>query len=64
MRDPEGQVEIDLTGKRSGRGAYICPDIECLEKAVKGRRLSAALQTEIPGDLAERLRIALGGGSG
>lgn len=47
VRDPEGQVELDLTGKRSGRGVYICPSEECLQKAVKARQIERALGTAI-----------------
>ena len=47
VRDPEGKVALDVTGKRSGRGVYICPSIECLEKAMRGRQLERSLETEI-----------------
>ena len=39
VKTPEGEVTVDLTGKKSGRGAYICRNIECLEKAFKAKRL-------------------------
>ena len=38
VKTPEGEVTVDLTGKKSGRGAYICRNIECLEKAFKAKR--------------------------
>lgn len=47
VRDPEGKVALDVTGKRSGRGVYICPSIECLEKAMRGRQLERSLETKI-----------------
>lgn len=59
VRTPEGSIEIDPTGKRAGRGAYICPQVACLEKAVKGKRLERAFQQsvapEIVADLKDRL---------
>ena len=48
LRTPEGEVVIDRTSKRSGRGAYICQSTACLAKAIKSRRLQIALSTEIP----------------
>lgn len=44
VRRPTGEVEVDFTGKVPGRGAYICPNVECLRAAVKGRRLDRALE--------------------
>jgi hypothetical protein len=59
VRTPEDTIEIDSTGKRSGRGAYICHSPECLEKALKGKRLEKALKQpiaqEIKNDLMERM---------
>ncbi|NMB20503.1 MAG: YlxR family protein [Firmicutes bacterium] len=56
VRDPEGNVGLDLTGKRSGRGVYLCPSEECLQKAVKGRQLERALETTIHGELFAELK--------
>lgn len=50
VRTPEGSVMVDLTGKRSGRGAYLCPSPECLEKARKGKTLEKALEQEVIGE--------------
>ena len=58
VRSPEGEVSLDFTGKKSGRGAYICPDAECLKKARKAKRLERILETSVPDsvyDEAERL---------
>lgn len=44
VRTSENEVLVDLTGKKSGRGAYICPDMECLEVAFKGASLDKALE--------------------
>jgi len=59
VRTPEDKIEIDPTGKRSGRGAYICPDLECLAKALKGKRLDKALQRSIGQELVEDLKKGL-----
>ena len=48
VRDPEGNVSLDFTGKKSGRGAYICRSVACLKKARKTGRLSRSLECEIP----------------
>ena len=47
VRSPEGKFSVDLTGKKSGRGAYICPKAECLEKARKGHRLERSFECAI-----------------
>jgi len=47
VRTPEGSVEWDSTGKRNGRGAYICPDAACYKKAVKGRRFQKAFGADV-----------------
>jgi len=56
VRDPEGNISVDVTGKRSGRGAYICPSAACLEEAVKGKRLDKALLCSLTPELVEILR--------
>ena len=48
VKSPEGEISLDATGKKSGRGAYVCPDVECLKKARKTRALERALDTAIP----------------
>jgi predicted RNA-binding protein YlxR (DUF448 family) len=45
VRTKEGKIEIDTTGKKEGRGAYICPDRACWEKALQGQRLERTLRT-------------------
>ena len=47
VRDKEGTIRVDLTGKKSGRGAYICRSSDCLSKARKGRKLDKALETAV-----------------
>ncbi|MBQ9097889.1 MAG: YlxR family protein [Clostridia bacterium] len=48
VRDPEGNVTLDFTGKKSGRGAYICKNVACLKLAQRKRSLSRNLECEIP----------------
>lgn len=56
VRSPEGEVSVDLTGKKNGRGAYVCRDAECLKKAIRSRALARALEAQIPDELYDRLR--------
>ncbi|MBD7915676.1 YlxR family protein [Clostridium sp. Sa3CUN1] len=56
VKSPEGEVSVDLTGKKSGRGAYICKEKECLEKAFKTKRLSRNLDVAINEEIYNRLR--------
>lgn len=55
VKNKEGHIFVDLTGKANGRGAYVCNNIECLEKAQKTKRLSKALEVEIPDKIYEDL---------
>lgn len=55
VRTPEGSVELDLTGRKNGRGAYICPRSECLAKARKSRGLERSLQSTISAEVYDRL---------
>ncbi|MBQ6973482.1 MAG: YlxR family protein [Oscillospiraceae bacterium] len=55
VKTPEGDILLDTTGKKSGRGAYVCPDSECLKKARKSRALERALETAIPDAVYEAL---------
>ena len=59
VRDPEGAVSIDRTGRKSGRGAYLCEDMTCLEKAIKTRALERSLETDISPEVYENLRKQL-----
>ena len=47
VKNKEGKITVDRTGKASGRGAYICDSIECLEKAIKGKKLATAFAMKI-----------------
>lgn len=59
VRNPQGEVELDLTGKRPGRGVYICSNVECLNAAVKGRQLERALKTNIDEQVLDSLQKVL-----
>ncbi|MBU5455784.1 RNase P modulator RnpM [Caproiciproducens sp. MSJ-32] len=56
VKSPELEVSVDLTGKKSGRGAYICRNIECLEKAFNTKRLSRSLDIAIDESVYNRLK--------
>lgn len=60
VRSPEGEISLDSTGKKSGRGAYICCNKDCLKKAVKSKRLDRTFECTVPEDLYERLEEQLG----
>lgn len=51
VRSPEGELSIDFSGKKPGRGAYICPSDKCLKRAVKSKKLARSLECEIPEDI-------------
>ncbi len=56
VKSPEGEVSLDSTGKKNGRGAYICHSADCLAKAVKTKRLEKAFSMAIPDDVYESLK--------
>ena len=62
VRTPEGQILLDGTGKKSGRGAYVCPDPACLKKARKNRSLERAFETAIPPEVYDALEAQMEGG--
>lgn len=62
VRDPEGNVTLDFTGKKSGRGAYICKNVACLRQARRKRSLSRNLECEIPDAVYEALEAQLNAG--
>ncbi len=59
VRSPEEEVSLDATGKKSGRGAYICRDLSCLRKVRKSGRLAKNLACEIPAEVYDRLEAEL-----
>ena len=63
VRPPAREVSLDSRGKKPGRGAYVCPNAECLRRAVKSRALDRALETKIPDEVMERLVAAMEAGT-
>lgn len=59
LRTPEGEITLDFTGKKSGRGAYICYDVKCLKKARKSKRIDKSLDTEIPEEIYDKMESEL-----
>lgn len=57
----QGEISVDLTGKKPGRGAYVCRSVKCLAAARKARRLEKAFSCRIPDEVYERLEKELGG---
>ena len=55
IRTTEGEICIDATGRKNGRGAYICPNMDCLKLAVKNRGLERSLKTAIPESVYQQL---------
>ena len=55
VRTAEGDVQLDFSGKLNGRGAYICPNPECLQKARKSKSLDRSLEVPIPEEVYARL---------
>ena len=56
VKNKENEINVDRTGKLDGRGAYICDNIECLEKVIKTKRLEEALDIKISQEIYESLR--------
>ena len=59
VRTPEGEIELDFTGRKNGRGTYICPNTECLKKVIKSKRLERTLEVAIPSEVYEALEEEL-----
>lgn len=60
VKTKEGEISLDKTGKKSGRGAYICGNEECLEKAIKAKRIEREFEIEIEEDIYALLRRDIG----
>jgi predicted RNA-binding protein YlxR (DUF448 family) len=56
VRNKEGDMSIDLTGKMAGRGAYICKDRKCFDMAAKAKRLEKSFKCKIPDEIYDSLR--------
>ena len=59
VRSPEGEISVDLTGRKNGRGAYVCKSVECLKRARKIRSISKALDCEISDEVFEQLLVEI-----
>lgn len=59
VRSPEGEVSLDLTGRKNGRGAYVCRSLTCLQKARKARRAERSLSCDIPEEVYDRMEEEL-----
>lgn len=56
LRGTDDTISIDATGRKNGRGAYLCPSMECLQKAVKGKGLERSFKMAIPKEVYESLK--------
>ena len=63
VRSTDGAVSLDFSGKLNGRGAYLCPDPECLKKARRAKSLERSLEVPIPDAVYDRLEKEMGGES-
>ncbi len=59
VRDKDGSISLDPTGKKPGRGAYLCRDEKCLELAVKGRKLERSFKCSVPAEIYENIKREL-----
>ncbi len=59
VRTKEGEISVDTTGKKAGRGAYICQSADCLKKAVKAKRLEKSFECTIPDEVVNALEASL-----
>ena len=59
VRSPEGEISLDLTGKKNGRGAYICQSVACLKKARRSGRIDRSLNVSVPEEVYENMEREL-----
>lgn len=59
IKTPEDNIELDVTGKKNGRGAYVCRSLECLNKAIKNKSIERSLKVNVPDDVYESLKKEL-----
>ena len=62
VRSPEGEISLDFRGKAPGRGAYVCPQAECLRRAIKSRALERGLDCQIPQEIYDQLLLGMEAG--
>ena len=61
VKSSDGEISVDLTGKKNCRGAYICKNEDCLNKIIKSKRLEKVLDTHIPDEIYESIRSVIVG---
>ncbi len=59
VKTPEGEIKLDDTGRTNGRGAYLCKNVDCLNKAEKSNALSRAFEVRVDPDIYEKIRREL-----
>lgn len=64
VRSPEGEISLDFRGKKPGRGAYVCPNMECLKRVRNAKALERAFSTQIPADVFDALEAQMEQGDG
>ena len=62
VRSPEGEISLDFRGKAPGRGAYVCPQAECLRRAIMSRALERGLDCQIPQEIYDQLLLRMEAG--
>ena len=60
VKSSDGEISLDKTGKKNGRGAYICHDAACLKKARKNKRIERAFEVTIPDEIYDRMEEEIG----
>ncbi len=64
VKSPEGELHVDRSGKMPGRGAYLCSNGDCLQKAIKSHGIERALEIKVPDAIWENVRAELGEDNG
>ena len=59
VRDPNGEISLDLVGKKTGRGAYICPSVSCFRRARKSKRIENVLECKIPEEIYDEMEKSI-----
>lgn len=62
VKSPTGEISLDLTGRKAGRGAYLCRNVECLRKARKARRMERLFSCQIPDEVYDQMEGEMGVG--
>lgn len=64
VRAPEGEISLDFRGKKPGRGAYVCPNPECLKRIRKSKALERAFSAQLPAEVYDALEAEMERGDG